>query len=255
MGYVFYIDIKKVLKNMIVYVDEVGCASIFGPVLTCAVAIPESFQRLSGIKDSKQLTKKKRNELYEQLISVLHAFGSSSPKEIEIFNIHFAKYKAMKRAVEKLARTIKIDKVIVDGKFIIPDLDFPQEAVIKADDKFYECSVASILAKVKRDRAMTRLGEIEKYSYYGLESNAGYYSPAHRLGIIKYGPTELHRKNFKYFQYCLDCHLQYQEFLKQGKTLEEYLQYEKEESNKLKKSYFVIWKEHLNNSWKPIKWG
>ena len=242
---------------MIVFCDEVGYAAISSSCLVCAVAVEPGHPKIKGVKDSKQLSKQKREELYDTIASQLeYSFCGASPKKIEQLNIHYARYEAMRIAVEKLARRgIKIDKVIVDGKFTIPNLNFPQEAVIKADAILWEAGAASILAKVKRDRMMADLAKIEKYSHYDWENNAGYFvEKTHKWGIIEYGPTNLHRINFGYFQYCLYCHEKYNEFLGQGKTLEDYREYEKEEEMKQGKSFYMIWKERPS-LWAEIKQG
>lgn len=238
---------------MLCFCDEVGVASIAGPVLVCALAVENNHPRIEGVKDSKKLTKKKREELYDIITSqVEYAFGSASPNKIEKLNIHYARYEAMRIAVERLIRRgVKIEKVIVDGKFTIPNLNVEQEAVIKADDKFWECGAASILAKVKRDGLMAKLGELEKYSYYAWDSNAGYFSPQHRDGIIKHGITTLHRVNFEYTKYCVAC---YEKSLELG-GYEKFLEYEKEQVEKYKMSYFQIWKNNKKQIWKEIKYG
>ena len=238
----------------IAYVDECGMASIAGPVLACAIVLPPNTPPIQGVKDSKKLTKKKREELYEELIKLPHAFGTASPKSIETLNIFHARFLAMRRALNKM-KDYNITKVIVDGKFEIPGIDIPQEALIKADEKMWEVGAASILAKVKRDRVMAELAKVDKYKPYDWPSNAGYYSPKHRLGIIKHGPTTLHRENFGYFQYCLFCHNQYQEFLKEGKILEEYLEYEEKEKMAHKKTHYKLWKHGHFDSWKEVKYG
>lgn len=238
----------------IAYVDEVGYGSIAGPVLTCAVISQENAPLIKGVKDSKKLTRKKREELYEELSKLPHAFGTASPKKIEEMNIFWARFLAMKRAIDKL-KDYKINKIIVDGNFEIPNVDISQEAIIKADEKIWQVGAASILAKVKRDNVMADLAKIEKYSHYGWETNAAYYTPVHRLGIVEYGPTTLHRNNFGYFQYSLFCYNKYQEFLKEGKSFEDYLKYEENEKEKYKKSYYSLWKQGHYDTWKEIKYG
>lgn len=240
--------------NNIAYVDEVGMASIAGPVLACAVISQDNASLIKGADDSKKLTKKKREGLYDELSKLPHAFGTASPRSIETLNIFYARFLAMRRALNKM-KDYNITKVIVDGNYEIPNVDIQQEAVIKADEKIWQVGAASILAKVKRDGIMSKLTEVEKYSYFQWESNAGYYSPRHRLGIIEYGPTTLHRVNFAYFQYCLFCHNQYQEFLKEGKTLEEYLEYENKEKMAHKKTHYKLWKHGHFDPWKEIKYG
>lgn len=239
---------------MLCFCDEVGVASIAGPVLVCALAVENNHPRIEGVKDSKKLTKKKREELYDIITSqVEYAFGSASPNKIEKLNIHYARYEAMRIAVERLIRRgVKIEKVIVDGKFTIPNLNVEQEAVVKADDKFWECGAASILAKVKRDGLMAKLGELEKYSYYAWDSNAGYFvENTHKWGIVKYGGTSLHRNNFEFYKYCLFCREKYLEFLEDGKNIEDYKNFEKDEMIKFScNSFYSVWKSGAYNFWK-----
>jgi ribonuclease HII len=241
----------------IVYVDEVGYSSIFGPVLAAAVAIDQNFKKIDGVNDSKKLTKKKREKLYPILQNkLIYDFGSASPKKVERLNIFYARYEAMRIAVFRLfKRGVKIDKVIVDGKYIIPNLvDIKQEAVIKADEIYWQVGAASILAKVKRDNLISRLSSIKVYSYYDLQNNAGYYTPKHRMGIILHGPTDLHRKNFAYFKYCLFCHNKFKDFINQGNTAIDYFQYEKEEIKK-HGSFYKFWKNGTKDLWKEIPYG
>lgn len=238
----------------VIYVDEVGYGAIAGPVITCAVAIDKNESKIDGIKDSKKLTREKREILYPLLKqNYQHSFGSASPHTIEKLNIHWARYLAMKRAIEKLLINVESKMVIVDGKFEIPDLSISQQAVIKADDKYWEVGAASILAKVYRDNVMKKLSKINKYSYYGWETNAGYYTPKHKDGIILHGPTSLHRKNFNYFKYCLFCHNKFQEFLKEGKSLEDYQEWV--ELQRKNKSLYVAWRDGIFDTWKEIPYG
>lgn len=242
---------------MIIFCDECGVSSICGPVMVCAVAVEDGHLPIPGVKDSKQLSKKRRETLYPIIANQLqHAFGSASPKKIERMNIHYAKFDAMRISVERLARAgVDIEKVIIDGSFIIPGLDYPQEAVVKADVKFWQCGAASILAKVRRDKTMAELTKVEKYSHYDLENNAGYYTPKHRDGIILYGPTELHRKNFEYFKYCLACHRKCLEFISEGKTPEDYFAFMKEREGIYKKSDYVLWRDNALDNWPEVKYG
>jgi ribonuclease HII len=235
------------------YLDEVGMASIASSVLACCLVLPENTKSISQVKDSKKLTKKKREELYEELSKLPHAFGTASPAKIKELNIFWARFLAMRRALNKM-KDYNITKVVVDGNYEIPEINIPQEAIIKADEKLWEMGASSILAKVKRDRMMTKLATIDKYSHYSWNTNAGYFSPQHRLGVIEHGPTTLHRENFGYFKYCLFCYNQYQEFKKQGKTLKDYLEYENQEKIKHGKSYYQLWKSGQYDPWKEVKY-
>ncbi|MFA5048411.1 MAG: ribonuclease HII [Patescibacteria group bacterium] len=243
---------------MYIWIDEVGYGSIAGPVLTCAVAADPNHPPIKGVKDSKQLSKHKREDLYVKIIEeVDYEFGAASPKRIEKMNIHYARYYAMKLAIEKLVkRGIQPEKVIVDGKFPIPDLSLLQEPVIKADEKYWQCGAASILAKVKRDSIMANLATIDKYSHYDWQNNAGYFvEQTHKWGVVEFGGTILHRNNFGYYQYCLFCRKKYEEFLEQGKTLKDYKQFEIDETKKYGKSFYSIWKSGEYDCWKIIKQG
>jgi ribonuclease HII len=237
------------------FIDEVGVSSIAGPVMVCAVAVPEDMAPIPGVNDSKKLSKKKREELFPILQSdLIHEFGSACPKKIERLNIHWAKLDAMRIAVEKLLRMgIDIDKVVVDGSFTIPGLTIRQEAVVKADAKFWQCGAASILAKVKRDRMMTELATLQKYSYYDWQNNAGYYTPAHRLGIVLHGPTMLHRRNFDYFKYCMFGYRKCQEFVREGGTFEDFEKWA--EAERSGKSDYVAWRDGVFDVWKEIPYG
>lgn len=232
------------------YVDEVGVASIAGPAVVCAIAIDDGQEKIEGVKDSKKLSREKRNFLAPKIKAQFeYSIKEASIKRIEEINIHWAKYEAMKDAIIDLSnRGINVTNVIVDGKFQIPDLDFPQEAVVKADDKFWQVGAASIVAKVYRDDMMAELADqYEQYSYYDWQSNAGYYTPKHRMGIILHGPCDLHRKTFVYFKYCLQRHNEFETFIKNGGFEEDFFQ--KEDP---KKSDYHVWKESKKNFWKPI---
>jgi len=101
---------------------------------------------------------------------------------------------------------------------------------------------------------MTKLSKIEKYSHYKLECNAGYYTDPHRDGIIVYGPTSIHRKNFEYFKYCMTFHNKYKEFVRNGGTKEEFFAYIRSEEETHKQSLHKLWKQGLYDEWKDIVW-
>ncbi len=252
-GAVYHFPVFPVLnrkKNMqICGVDEVGVASIAGPVMACAVIVDTEKKPLPGVTDSKKISKKKREKLVPIIENYVDgfSFGSLDVSQIEQMNIHYAKLEAMKIAVHSLLQKgFHIDKVIVDGGFTIPGLDVYQEAHPKADLNFWEVSAASILAKVKRDKIMEDFSKLDKYSYYDWESNAGYYSPNHRSGIVLHGPSDLHRKTFAYFKYCMFCHYELKNKDMDG---ENYINYLKSFGMH---GHHKLWKQGEFNTWKPI---
>ena len=235
-------------------VDEVGCAAIAGPVFVCAVVASPS-DRIDGVRDSKKLSKKKRNELAPIIKGKLEfALGAASPREVETINLYWARYLAMRRAVEQLIRRkVKFDRIIVDGNRTIDGLplSIPQEAHTKADDKFWEVSAASIVAKVARDDLMAELAKRKGLSHYCWEKNAGYYTPEHRDGVILHGPTPYHRTTFDYFKYCMFSRREYERFLSEKKTAESYFAYQKT----CEGGHYRAWKRGDLNPWKPVLHG
>ena len=209
---------------MIIYVDEVGCSTLAGPLVICAVATDQP-NKILGVKDSKQLSKAQREKLFPTLSQeLIHEYGFASLDLIKEKNIFWAKFEVMKQAIDKLiSNGINPEKVIVDGNFTIPNLSVPQEAIIKADDKFWQVGAASILAKVTRDRLMEEYSKEEKYSHYDWDNNAAYPAPKHWIGVTLFGPTDLHRKGFKTFEYYCQCHENLKSFLLNGGTEEEFI--------------------------------
>ncbi len=173
-------------------VDEAGRGPLAGPVFAAAVILPEGLE-IDGVKDSKKLTEKKREELFDVIKSkaLAYCIASASVEEIESINILRADMLAMKRAVEGLK--IKADFVMIDGNKT-PELNVPCEAIVKGDAKSESIAAASILAKVSRDRLMKDLAK--KYPEYGFEKHKGYGTKEHREAILKYGPCEIHRPSF-----------------------------------------------------------
>ena len=173
-------------------VDEAGRGPLAGPVFAAAVILPEGLE-IDGVKDSKKLTEKKREELFDVIKSkaLAYCIASASVEEIESINILRADMLAMKRAVEGLK--IKADFVMIDGNKT-PELNIPCEAIVKGDAKSESIAAASILAKVSRDRLMKDLAK--KYPEYGFEKHKGYGTKEHREAILKYGPCEIHRPSF-----------------------------------------------------------
>ena len=173
-------------------VDEVGRGSLIGPVYAAAVILNKSISK-NLLKDSKSLTKYKREELDKYIKqNSIWAIGQASIKEIEKINILHASLLAMKRAILKLKK--KPSLVLIDGNKL-PDLkNYKLEYVIKGDQKIPSISAASIIAKVSRDKFITKLSE--QFNNYGWDKNSGYGTKEHLRAIKKFGITKFHRKTF-----------------------------------------------------------
>ena len=173
-------------------VDEVGRGSLIGPVYAAAVILNKSINK-KLLKDSKSLSKKKREELYSYIKkNSIWAIGQSSVKEIEKLNILNASLLAMKRAIIKLEK--KPSLVLIDGNKLPNLRNYKLKYVIKGDQKIPSISAASIIAKVSRDRFITKLSK--QFDNYGWNTNSGYGTKEHLRAIKKFGITEYHRKTF-----------------------------------------------------------
>ena len=173
-------------------VDEVGRGSLIGPVYAAAVILNNSIDK-KLLKDSKILTKDKREELDKYIKeNSIWAIGQASTKEIEKINILHASLLAMKRAILKLNK--KPSLVLIDGNKL-PDLkNYKLQYVIKGDQKIPCISAASIIAKVGRDKFITKLSN--QFNNYGWDTNSGYGTKEHLRAIKKFGITKHHRKTF-----------------------------------------------------------
>lgn len=173
-------------------VDEAGRGPLAGPVCAAAVILPPG-KIIEGVNDSKKLTEKKREMLFDVIKQEAVAYSAAwaSVEEIEEINILNAAMLAMKRAVESLSVTA--DYALIDGNKK-PDLRIPCEAIVKGDAKAMSIAAASILAKVSRDRLM--LEYAEKYPGYGFEKHKGYGTALHTAAILEYGETPIHRPSF-----------------------------------------------------------
>lgn len=173
-------------------IDEVGRGPFAGPVVAGAVILPADCEILY-VNDSKQLSEKMREELYDEIMekAVSVAVGYASPARIDEINILQATYEAMREAVSKLAVT---PQILLNDAVTIPQITIPQVPIIKGDAKSISIAAASIVAKVTRDRLMREYDKI--MPEYGFASNKGYGSKEHIEAIKKYGPTPIHRRSF-----------------------------------------------------------
>ena len=180
-------------KGYICGIDEVGRGPLAGPVVAGAVILPKICEILY-LNDSKQLSEKKREELYDIIMekAIAVGIGAATPARIDEINILQADYEAMAQAVGKL--TVKPDVLLIDAVHI-PQLEaYEQISIIKGDAKSVSIAAASIVAKVTRDRLMKELDA--QYPAYGFAQNKGYGSAEHIAALKKYGPCPLHRRSF-----------------------------------------------------------
>lgn len=173
-------------------VDEAGRGPLAGPVCAAAVILPENTV-IEGVNDSKKLSEKKREALFDVIRerSVSYSVAFASVEEIEKINILNATMLAMKRAVEGLS--VKADFAMIDGNRL-PKLDIDSEFIIKGDAKSMSIACASVLAKVSRDRLLYKYAE--EYPEYLFDKHKGYGTKAHVEAIKKYGPCPYHRLSF-----------------------------------------------------------
>ena len=173
-------------------IDEAGRGPFAGPVVAGAVILPKGLT-IEGLNDSKQVSAKKRDELYDEIKekAVSVGIGMSSPARIDEINILQATYEAMRQAVSKLA---VMPQLLLNDAVTIPGIEIPQVPIIKGDAKSASIAAASIVAKVTRDRLMVEYDKT--MPEYGFASNKGYGSAEHIAALQKYGPTPIHRASF-----------------------------------------------------------
>ena len=173
-------------------IDEVGRGPLAGPVIACAAILPKDHLILD-LNDSKKLTEKKREKLFEvlQKEAAAFAFGCSSPKRIDEINILQATYEAMREAIAKLS--VRPD-VLLNDAVTIPGVDICQIPIVGGDGKSVSIAAASILAKVTRDRMMVEYDAM--YPGYGFAKNKGYGTAEHIAALKRLGPCPIHRKSF-----------------------------------------------------------
>ncbi len=174
-------------------VDEAGRGPLAGPVVAAAVVIPPHL-RIKGLRDSKLLTAKQREQLYEVITSeaISYGVGIVGPREIEKYNILQATLMAMQEAVLNLK--LEPDLLLVDGAHTIP-LPIPQRTIIKGDSRCLAIAAASIVAKVTRDRLMVEYHH--HYPQYNFARHKGYPTKEHKEAIRRYGCCEIHRRTYK----------------------------------------------------------
>lgn len=172
-------------------VDEVGRGPLAGPVVASAVILNKD-AKIIGLNDSKKLSERVRDQLYEQIIeqSIAIGVGIVSADEIDQINIYQASKLAMKKAIEDLP--IEPDYLLIDAMNL--DVDLPQDSIIKGDTKSVSIAAASIIAKVTRDRYMKKMEKV--YPYYAFGKNVGYGTAEHLHALSHYGITPEHRKSF-----------------------------------------------------------
>jgi len=173
-------------------VDEAGRGPLAGPVCAAAVILPKG-HIIEGVNDSKKLTEKKREKLFDVIIDecVSYSIAFATVEEIEELNILNATMLAMQRAVEGI--DVKADYAMIDGNRL-PPLNIPAECIVKGDANSMSIAAASILAKVARDRLCLKYDEL--YPEYGFAKHKGYGTKLHNELILEYGPSEVHRRTF-----------------------------------------------------------
>lgn len=193
-------DLRKSGIEFIAGVDEAGRGPLAGPVVSACVVLPRDFN-LIEVNDSKKLSEKKREELFEKIKKTASAIGVGivDNGEIDKINILEATKKAMMNAINECGNDLlnscggKIESILIDA-VNLEDLKIPSISLVKGDEKSISIASASIIAKVTRDRIMRSLDDL--YPGYGFKSNKGYGTREHYAGIIENGITEVHRKSF-----------------------------------------------------------
>lgn len=178
-------------------IDEAGRGPLAGPVTACACVLPKNaYALLADVNDSKQLSPKKREKLYDVIkgCGAIYKVVSVPAFEIDQINILQATFKAMREAATEVAKQVSLPLCVVDGNHQIRCFSLPQKAVVKGDSKSLCVAAASIMAKVERDRYMVELDA--KYPGYGFAAHKGYGTAEHMRAIAEKGPCAEHRITF-----------------------------------------------------------
>lgn len=187
----------KLGYSKIACIDEVGRGCLAGDVVACAIIMPKDIQ-IDGVKDSKKLSPKRRQVLYDQILEdcIAYGLGRVDSNIIDNINIKESTRLAMKKAVENLkdkdGNEVLPDYLLIDAEEI--DTKIPYDSIIKGDDKSYGIACASIIAKVHRDRLC--IGWDKEYPGYNLQQHKGYGTKEHREYIKEIGPSKIHRISF-----------------------------------------------------------
>lgn len=190
-------QIEKVFYNKgieyIAGIDEAGRGPLAGPVVVASVIMPKD-SMIEGVNDSKKVSEKKREKLYDIILekAISYGIGIIYQDEIDEINILQATKKGLTEAVEQMK--IKPDLIMVDALTGIDTLGIPYQSIIKGDAKCYSISAASIIAKVTRDRIMREWDKV--YPEYGFAAHKGYGTAKHIAALKEYGPCEIHRRSF-----------------------------------------------------------
>lgn len=195
LDYSFEATIRNDGYTLVCGTDEAGRGPLAGPVVAGACILPEGLV-IEGLDDSKKLSEKKRERLYDEICekALCWSVALSTPGEIDEINILEASLQAMRRAVDGLS--LRPDFILVDGN-ISRDFQLPAKAVVGGDGIVQSIAAASVLAKVTRDRMCAELDK--KYPQYGFAKHKGYPTPAHKLAVYEYGPCPEHRRSFLSF--------------------------------------------------------
>ena len=186
-------ELRKKGFNTICGIDEAGRGPLAGPVVVACVIMPAD-SMIEGVNDSKKISEKKREKLYDQILeeAISYGVGIVGQDEIDEINILNATKKGLTMSLQEL--TVKPDLIIVDALIQIDTLGITYESIIKGDAKCYSIAAASIIAKVTRDRIMREWDKV--YPEYGFEKHKGYGTAAHIAAIKEYGLCPIHRKSF-----------------------------------------------------------
>lgn len=191
-NYILLKEFDKKFNTILVGVDEAGRGPLAGPVVSAAVIVKDE-SKLDKVKDSKKLTEKKREELYETILKNCYVgLGLVDAEEIDKKNILIATMESMKLAIQNLNREFSL--ILVDGNMKIPNLDKKQIPIVKGDNKSLAIASASIVAKVTRDRIMINYDK--EYPKYNFKKHKGYGTKEHMDNIKKFGISKIHRRSF-----------------------------------------------------------